>query len=259
MENSDAVRTEIGLPRAAATTNRLWLTRVLTHLPWVLMVVIVTSVGLAMLINPGFRAEWNNVWAVLTSGNQQEIRAYIQGYGAWAPVASVMLMTLQVIVAPIPASVVQLSNGVVYGIVWGSLLNLIGQMIGAAAAFFIARSLGFGATQRLAGKIDKDGVIERWLHHWGARALLIIRAIPGMPSDFVSYLAGLTSMPAGRYLTVSLLGYIPQSIAYAWLGEYAMDWFGWIILAGFAISGIIGLVVWQLRKRDQRPARKLSR
>lgn len=235
--------------------------RALQHISWLLIVAAVLVFGLIYLLSEGFRDQVAETWRVLSSGEQELIREYIRSYGGWAPLASVLLMVSQVVIAPIPASVIQLSNGVVFGIVGGTLLNIIGQMAGAAIAFHISRSLGRSAAERLAGRVDEHGVIEHWIDRWGGKALLLIRMIPGMPSDFVSYLMGLTSMPARKYLIVSLIGYIPQSIAYAWLGDHATDWFWWIVLGGFGISGVIALVVWGVRRfrpTQPRPTLKIK-
>lgn len=220
----------------------------LSHLPWLVLAAMLVIVAVALGLSADLRASVREGWDVVSSGDQVRIREYLRGSGAWGPVASVMLMVLQGVFAPIPASVVQLANGVVYGIGGGALLNLVGQMAGATIAFSISRVFGRSAAERFAGKVDDDGVIERWLDHWGDKALFVIRAIPGMPSDFTSYLLGLTRMPAKRYLLVSFIGYIPQSIAYAWLGDAATDWFWWIVLGGFGVSLILGAVVWIVRR-----------
>ena len=229
--------------------------KALQHLSWLLILIAALAFGIAYLISDGFRDQVAETWRVLSSGNQDLIREYIRSYGAWAPFASVALMVSQVVIAPIPASVIQLSNGVVFGILGGTLLNIIGQMIGAALAFHISRSLGRSAAERLAGKVDEHGVIAHWIDQWGGRALLVIRMVPGMPSDFVSYLMGLTSMPARRYLLVSFIGYIPQSLAYAWLGDAATEWFWWIVLAGFGVSAIIAVIIWAVRRIRPVPPR----
>jgi uncharacterized membrane protein YdjX (TVP38/TMEM64 family) len=164
-----------------------------------------------------------------------------------------LLMVLQVLVAPIPASVVQLANGIVYGQFWGAMLNIVGQTAGAMLAFSIARGLGKGAVERLAGQVNGGG-FETWLHRWGGYALFIIRAIPGMPSDFMSYVAGLTNMKMRTYVLATIAGYIPQSFFYAWLGDAAMMWFWWIIAGGFGVSALIGVVAWLIQRRSA-PAR----
>lgn len=253
---------EISSPREAPTPNshehvegrNATLKRsMLKHLSWVMVLGAALAIGFLYVFSESFRNETAHMWDVLSSGDQGLIRSYINSFGAWAPVASVLLMVSQVVLAPVPASVIQLANGVVFGIAGGAVLNLIGQMAGATIAFFISRSLGRTAAERFAGRVDEDGVIEHWIDRWGGKALLLVRMIPGMPSDFVSYLMGLTNMPAKRYILVSFIGYIPQSIAYAWLGDYASDWFWWIILAGFGISGLIGVVIWAMRRFRPRP------
>jgi uncharacterized membrane protein YdjX (TVP38/TMEM64 family) len=211
--------------------------------------------SMAWLTSETFRAEVGEVAEVLTSGDQSRIRDYLRGYGVFGPIASVLLMMAQVVFAPIPASVVQLANGVVYGKFWGGVLNLVGQMAGAMLAFTIARALGKGTVEKVAGKAHQDG-FESWLQRWGGKALFVIRAIPGMPSDFMSYVAGLTRMPVRTYVVATFLGYIPQSFAYAWLGDDAMDYFWWIVFGGFGVSGLIGLISWGIQWRNRSVRRR---
>jgi uncharacterized membrane protein YdjX (TVP38/TMEM64 family) len=209
--------------------------------PWTVLLGGALAFSLAWLLSASFRDEVAEITSVMTSGDQARIRDYLRGYGPWGPIASVALMVGQVVFAPIPASIVQLANGVVYGQFWGGILNLIGQMAGAMIAFTVARMLGEGTVEKLAGKVNQNG-FETWLQRWGGKALFVIRAIPGMPSDFMSYVAGLTRMPVRTYLLSTFLGYIPQSFAYAWLGDDAMEYFWWIVFSGFGLSGIIALL-----------------
>lgn len=233
----------------------------LSHLPWLVILCVLVIVLAIYGLSDNFSSTVDEAWTVASSGDQQRIRAYLNEWGAWAPVASVLLMLLQGIFAPIPASVIQLSNGVVFGIFWGAVLNVIGQMAGAGAGFLIARFIGRNAAEKLVGRFEKQQYVEDWLKQWGAKALFLIRAIPGMPSDFVSYLLGLSRMPARTYFIVSFVGYIPQSIAYSWLGDYATQYFWWIVLGGFGVSFVIAGVVWLVRKfmyRNPQPRRALS-
>lgn len=224
-------------------------------LPWTILAGGALVFALAWLISDSFRAEVVEVTNVLTSGDQELIRDYLHGYGVFGPIASVLLMMGQVVFAPIPASMVQLANGVVYGTFWGAILNIVGQVAGAMLAFTIARALGKGTVEKLAGKAHQDG-FETWLQRWGGKALFVIRAIPGMPSDFMSYMAGLTRMPVRTYIIATVLGYIPQSFMYAWLGDDAMDYYWWIVIGGFAVSGTIGLISWAVQRRNRAARQK---
>lgn len=236
-------------------TRAWWREHWLTALPWVAVLVIGLGVGVAAIVSAAFRAEIHEVFAVLTSGDQQRIRDYLRGYGAWGPIVSVLLMMLQVVFAPIPASVVQLANGVVYGKFWGTVLNFVGQMAGAIMAFFIAQALGKRAVEKLVGQISGNA-FENWVDRWGGKALFVVRAIPGMPSDFVSYVAGLTTIRVRTYILATAIGYVPQSLLYAWLGDDAMEWFWWIVLGGFGLSGLIGAIAWIVQRRNARLRRQ---
>lgn len=220
-------------------------------LPWVIVLAVALLVALAALVLAPVRAEILEIFHVMTSGDQQRIRDYLRGYGALGPIVSVVLMMLQVVFTPIPASVVQLANGVVYGKFWGTILNFVGQMAGATMAFFIAQALGKRTVEKLIGKISGNA-FEAWVSRWGARALFVVRAIPGMPSDFISYVAGLTTIRFRTYILATAAGYVPQSILYAWLGDSATSWFWWIVLAGFGLSGLIGLIAWLVQRRNMR-------
>jgi uncharacterized membrane protein YdjX (TVP38/TMEM64 family) len=76
---------------------------------------------------------------------------WIDSLGAIAPMAFIGLYIL-VTVALLPASIVTLGAGVVFGIVKGSLLVFIGAMIGATVAFLVGRYLARG----LGGKAHRQ-------------------------------------------------------------------------------------------------------
>ena len=61
------------------------------------------------------------------------------------------------------------------------------------------------------------------------------------------------------YVISTFLGYIPQSFAYAWLGDDAMAYFWWIVAAGFGLSALIALVTWGIRWRGRDARREAAR
>ncbi len=64
------------------------------------------------------------------------ISTRIEAWGVWGPLAVVALMTLAVVVTPIP---IALASGALYGHIWGALYVVIGAELGAILAFAIAR------------------------------------------------------------------------------------------------------------------------
>lgn len=219
--------------------------------PWAL-ILLATAGAVALYLSHGtFQDEIDHALATVMTGDQAQIRDYLLGYGAWAPVVSILLMIGQVVVVGIPATIVLFANGVAFGIGGGAVINIIGRVAGAALAFGIARMLGKGAVEKLVGKITHTGTFEAWMARWGGWAIFATRAIPGMPSDLFSYAAGLTTVSWRTYLVATFFGFLPQSIVYAWVGSEATEWFWAMMLFGSAVSAVIaatGIVVQWIRR-----------
>lgn len=223
--------------RTIAWWRRHWL----VIAPWVIILLALLGVFAVYRANTAFHNEIDHAFAVVMTDDQALIREYLLGYGAWAPVVSILLMIGQVIVVGIPATIVLFANGVAFGTLGGSTVNIIGRVAGAIVAFAIARMLGKGAVEKLVGKITHADWFERWMGRWGGWALFASRAIPGMPSDIFSYAAGLTTVSWRTYLIATFFGFLPQSIIYAWVGAEATNWFWAVMLFGAAVSAVIAI------------------
>ncbi len=200
---------------------------------------LIVAVALLYLLHDGVRAEVGHALAVLGTGNGTAIGDYLLSYGVWAPLASIFLMIVQAVAAPVPAIFVAFANGLAFGVFWGGVLTVTGQTIAAAICFAIARSLGRGPVEALAGKFGMEAA-DRWFTRWGARGIFITRLIPGISFDVVSYGAGLTGIGFGPFITATALGVAPQAFLYAYLIRDAPQ-SAWIF---YAVSwGVVALIV----------------
>lgn len=86
-----------------------------------------------------------------------------------------------------------------------------------AACFWIARSLGREAVEKLCSKTGLT-VIERFFERHGDQSVLIARLLPFVSFDFVSYFAGLTSMPFKGFMVATGIGQLPATIVYSYVG-----------------------------------------
>src|SRR5437762_1018865 len=87
---------------------------------WVgIVVASVLVVGLVSLIQIGPRA-----------GGVEHLRKQLLDYGAWSVLISAALMIVQSTVAPLPGNMVAITNGMVFGPVWGALLSWSTTLIG---------------------------------------------------------------------------------------------------------------------------------
>jgi uncharacterized membrane protein YdjX (TVP38/TMEM64 family) len=197
--------------------------------------------ALAYGLHDGLRSEVGRALAILATGDGVAIGDYLRSYGVWAPVASLFLMVVQAVAAPVPAILVAFANGLAFGVVWGGLLTIAGQTLAAAVCFWIARALGRGPAEALTSSLGLE-TADRWLTRLGARGIILLRLVPGISFDVVSYGAGLTGIGFAPFLVATMVGVTPQAFLYAYLIRAAPQSAWAFYAASWGIIAIVGLV-----------------
>jgi uncharacterized membrane protein YdjX (TVP38/TMEM64 family) len=186
-------------------------------------------------------------------------RAHLLGFGAWAPLISAVLMVaLQVVLAPIPTFLVTLTNGLLFGWAWGTVLSWASSMAGAAACFWIARALGRPVVERLVGGRHALDVADAFFDRHGSRAVLVARLLPFVSFRLISYGAGLTPIGFGRFLLATGIGQLPATVLYAYLGgrmTRSVQYLFWALSITLALS-IAGAALAPRRRNRQALARQ---
>ena len=154
---------------------------------------------------------------VATSGDlsADRVRDRVADAGVWAPVAFVALSAALTVVL-FPGPLLAGASGLLFGTALGSPLALTAAVLGASAAFLLARTVGHDAVERRAGprvRALRDVIARR-----GFLAVLYARIVPGMPYNLVNYGAGLTAIPLPVFAGATALGAAPRAFAYTALG-----------------------------------------
>ena len=204
--------------------------------------------GLLYLLVDGFRAETNRALGILGRGDIEGLKEYIVAFGLWAPVASVFLMVLQALAAPVPSFVITFANGLAFGVFWGWMLSLFGHVVAAAVCFGISRALGRAPVEALVGRTGLESA-DRWFERWGLYAVFAGRLVPGVAFDAVSYAAGLTGMRFRPFILATALGIFPQTFLYSFLGRQAPQYVGLFLVASGTV--VAGVVVFALLRRGR--------
>lgn len=191
--------------------------------------------------------------AIIADGDA--LRRFIAGLGAAGPFMVVGLMTLAILVSPIPSAPIALAAGAAYGHTWGTAYIVVGAELGALAAFGIGRLLGHDALHRWFG----DRLPKTRLRSQGALMAIVFasRLLPFISFDVVSYAAGLTTLSLWRFALATLAGILPASFLLAHFGgEMATGELDRILLAVLALGLVTGvpLAVHLLRERRRRRA-----
>jgi len=215
---------------------------------------LMAALGLAVLFGGIY---WFLSWSgsLETMCDCDKLHGHITQWGLLGPLAVIGLMTLAVVISPIPSAPIALASGMAYGKLWGTVCIVIGAETGAIIAFFIARSLGYEAMEKRFGDRLSVGLLGSQNAMTGLVAAL--RLIPFMSFDIVSYAAGLTPLKPWRFALATLVGVIPVSFALAYFGgELADIDFIRITLIAVALGAVTlfpVLLVMFIRRRRRSP------
>jgi uncharacterized membrane protein YdjX (TVP38/TMEM64 family) len=124
----------------------------------------------------------------------RRLQDFFGSLGAAAPAAYIALVAGEVVLAPLPGAMLYAPGGIIFGGFWGGLLSLTGNVLGAGMACQIMRTLGRPYIERA---LDRKSVrkYEARLARSGVWIVFLLRVNPLTSSDFISYAAGVTSMP----------------------------------------------------------------
>ena len=194
-------------------------------------------------------------------------------------------VALETIVAPIPSevilpmagwkvsqsfadpSIVEPLTGLPWNIPLAVALATVGSIVGAVVGYAIGAWGGRPLLDRYGGYVgigaeDLDRA-DRWFERWGSWAVFLGRMVP-LVRTFVSYPAGISRMPMGRFLLFSTLGSLPWNAALIVAGfvvgekypqiEAAIKPFEYVIYAFVLGLVLLLLARWWWSKRRRRAA-----
>lgn len=184
------------------------------------------------------------------------IEARIDEFGAMGPVAVVALMTIAIVISPIPSAPIALAAGAAYGPIWGSLYVLAGAELGALIAFAIARMVGGDVLRRWFGENLSLSLLGSQNNLMAI--VFASRLLPFISFDLVSYAAGLTPLTWLRFAIATVAGIIPASFILAHFGDEIASGEGEriaysiIALGALTLVPVVARLVMRRRKKRDR-------
>ena len=211
---------------------------------WALTVVVLLIVAVGLLWGP-------ELYQLLE--DREAIQDWVAGFGPWGPLLSVLLNTLQVLLAPIPGQTLGLVNGYLYGVLLGTLYSLVGVMLGSLIAMALGRWFGRPLVVRLVG----PETLERWdriARRQGPVFFFLIFLFPFVPDDVICFVIGLSPLQIPYMLLLAAVGRLPGLVVASWVGAYAtsLPWWGWVLIG---VGGVIlAYVFWRYQERLEQGA-----
>jgi uncharacterized membrane protein YdjX (TVP38/TMEM64 family) len=151
------------------------------------------------------------------SGDTDSLRQDLRGL-EFGGVLIVLGLALVHAVLWYPAEILDAAVGYVYGFWVGIALVMVGWLLNAVVSYWIGRHAARPALWKIAGH-DRFERLERVAETGGATLLLSIRLVPVIPFSLFSMVAGAARVPMGRFLWTTVIGYIPITALFVYLGS----------------------------------------
>jgi uncharacterized membrane protein YdjX (TVP38/TMEM64 family) len=161
-----------------------------------------------LLLDPGIPSELRLL----------RIQDYFEAWGPAGPLAYGIVVTIEVILAPIPGTLLYLPGGVIFGWFVGGTASLAGNVMGAGIACQVMRVLG---GPYLESYLERSAIrkYQAFIERRGFWFILLLRVNPLTSSDLVSYAAGLTHLSVWKVMLATLFGMAPLCFVQAYFAQ----------------------------------------
>lgn len=173
---------------------------------------------------------------------------WLSGSGRWGAAAIGVGLLIADVFLPVPASLIMVAHGALFGIVGGTLLSLFGGLAASAVGFAVGRR-GSAALHRWVPEAERRRA-DALLRQWGDLAVVVSRPVPIL-AESVAILAGTSPLGWRRFLVASAAGLLPVAVLYALTGATAAH-----LDSAFLMFGLVMLVaalVWLGGRRLRTP------
>ena len=196
----------------------------------------------------------------------------IESFEVGGPLLLFVMMIVQALAIPIPSELVLIAGGLAFDFPIAWIVGALGSIVAALIGFYIAQKGGRGLAIKLVGQRGID-FADNWFNRWGSWAILLGRFAPFIPFDAISYSAGLTSMKLKKFMIPTIIGTLPRTFFYVYLGRFfgvsfddllqyyrehgeipvelqdMVSQFNYVLLGIVALIAVIFVVYWIVTKR----------
>ncbi len=180
-----------------------------------------------------------------------DVQQHVMRWGAWSAIWYPVLYACCNVLL-LPGGVLSVGAGFFFGLWWGFLIALVGNVGGAAISFFISRSLGRQWLKRKLLRNQTLVALEPAIEKEGWKIILLSQLHPLFPTSLLNYLYGLTRIRFRTCMLWVAIGQAPGLFLYSYLGTLGqlglnlargkshprvIEYWAW--LGGFASAAIV--------------------
>ncbi len=188
------------------------------------------------------------------------LRDTAAGFGWLGPLFYAAVYALCVVLF-MPGSALTIGAGITFGLGTGTLAVVIAANVGATLSFLIARYVLRRRVEKIVAGRPKLKAVDRAVQTQGWRVVALTRLSPVFPFNVQNYFYGLTGVPLLHFVAASLVGMLPGTLLYVYIGaasaevaEAAGGAAGWgrtaLLVAGLAATIAVVVLVTRVARRE---------
>lgn len=168
----------------------------------------------------------------------------------------ILICAVQVVVALVPGELVEIAAGYAFGAVWGTVICLLGIILGSVTVILLVRRFGrkFVYAFYPKEKMDRLPILSEPKKRNALVLLLFL--IPGTPKDMLTYAIGLTDMSIPLYLLLTTFARLPSLVSSTVGGNAVGDKNYLAAVIVFLVTALVsggGLLIYRwIQKRHDR-------
>src|SRR5450432_3027245 len=190
-----------------------------------------------------------------------QVQQKVMHLGAWSAICYPLLYACCNVLL-LPGGVLSIGAGFFFGLWWGFLIALLGNVIGAAISFFISRWIGRQWLKRKLLRNRTMVALEPAVEREGWKIILLSQLHPLFPTSLLNYLYGLTRVRFRTCMLWVAIGQAPGLFLYSYLGTLgqlglnlargkthprAIEYLFW--LGGFASAALVLVLLGRIALR----------
>ena len=206
------------------------------------------GLSLIYFLNP---APWEKIAQLLLSGDLAAIIDYIRSFGTYAMLVSIMIVIFINVVAVLPNIFLLAANGIIFGIIPGTIISWLAESIGVIISFFIMRYFGQDGATALIRRSNMLKKVDDYSGKNGFKIMIIARSIPFIPSGLITALAAISEIHARDYILATLLGKFPSALIEVSIGHDLASYHDHMLRLTFFVLiaiGVYAAYIWQQKK-----------
>lgn len=182
-----------------------------------------------------------------------ERQEMLRGLGPGAQVAYFGAIAVTMALALTPTTFVAIVTGYYFG--WAGLPGMVlAYALAAAIGYELAQRLDHGKLRDFLHLFPKADAVLGELQHQSWQLILLTRLSPVLPFALMTFVLAIVGVPRRRFLAASVLGMLPRSLFFYWLGTKASDVLALLrnpdqgtlsklVLVGLVAASLFGLYV----------------